>query len=439
MSKFIRRNARRLGVATAVGALTLATVGTQVASGDIAGDFAGGADADLVDANVAQSPPGCGDDELDIGGLTAPPVDCDLSAARVEVGDSEAAATGTNILSIESINEGGLSTLGHASNLDPEVLDEELIDEDLLIESNAFKPGGPTADADEVLNITNELVEIAVALTEGLALGTGPGNTTCPDFNNGRATIAQGRNDTVGLAVLPGSLSEVEGAETGSDALLSVKDENMVSYAESRVELVDALVGEVGDNAHGVETTATVELAPVDVAGVEIDVLNPVLTGRHDGENFSFDYQAPILVIDGEEIIDADDLEFLEDLSIGGDETGDDGLTLDISVADADQVQVSGNEAVLTDVVKITVQLGSGTDALEVATVSVGDLSVLADTPEGGVIVSGCDEVAVQPADAERAPDGAGGDGLPRTGGGALAIVGLGVLLATAGALRRRS
>lgn len=436
MSKFIRRNARRLGVVTAVGALTLATVGTQVASGNISGDFAGGADADLVDANVVQSPPGCGDTELDIPGLEAPPVNCDLSAARVEVGDSEAAATGTNILSIESIAEGGLSTLGHASNLDPELLDGEILDEDLLVQSNAFKPGGPTTDADELLNISNELVEIAVAITEGLALGTGPGNTTCPDFTNGRATIAQGRNDTVGLAVLPGALSQVEGAETGSDALLSVKDENMVSYAESQVELVDALVGEVGDNAHGVETTATVELAPVNVAGVEIDVLNPVLTGRHDGESFSFDYQAPILVIDGETIVDASDLEGLEGLSIG--EAGDSGLVLDIDIADVEQVQVRGNEAVLTDVVKIQVLLGSGDEALEVATISVGDLSVLADTPEGGVIVSDCGAVRPQEP-VTQAPDGEGGDGLPRTGGGALAIAGLGVLLATAGALRRRS
>lgn len=416
---------RRLGVVAAAGMLTLATVGSHVAAGDVTGDFAGGADADLVEVSTVALPPGCGNEAL--FGLVDP-IACQFELAELEVGDSEASAAGRQVFDVESIDRSGVSAFGHASNVDVEALTAGGVDgavaEDLVVESNAFKPGGPASDADELLDIDNQLLEIAVATTRAAALEVGPGNTTCPDFRDGRATIARGRNDTVGLRVLPDAMA---------GGLLAVEDTNGVSYADSHVELADGLVGGAGDGRYGIESTATVELLPFGLLGdaVTVNVLHPRLVGRHDGDRFSFDYDTPVITINGDTVVDGQTIEVLEglDLELGV-------LTITTDIANADQIVVDGNRATVSDVVELTLAIGdpAGAASVEIATVSVGDLSVMADTPAGGVRVSGCEPA--QPVVREQPPVDTG---LPRTGGGGLAaLAGLSVLLGAAGTLRRR-
>lgn len=421
-----RRGVRQLGVVLAAGTLVLATVGAQVAVGEVSGNFAGGADADLVEVSAVALPPGCGNEPL-LGLVDA--VDCDFELAELEVGDSEASASGTGGLQAETVDASNLSSFGHASNVDVEALTAGGVDgaiaEDLLVQSNAFKPGGPSRDADELLDISNELLELAVARTQARAMEVGPGNTTCPNFVDGRATMAQGRNDTVGLKLVPDAVG---------GALLAVEDGNGVSYAESRTELVDDLVGARGDGRYGIESSATVELLPFSLLGdaVTVNVLHPGLIGRHDGQRFTFDYETPVVTINGDTVVDGQTIEVLEGLDL---EAGV--LTVTTDIANADEITVEGNRAVVSDVVELTLALGDpdSAAAVEIATVSVGDLSVMAQTPAGGVTITGC---AVRGEVADRLPDEAADRGLPRTGGGALAIAGLGMLLAAAGGLRRR-
>lgn len=374
---------RRTSTLLTVPLLLAALVGVSPADAAVVGELWGGADADLLEVSAVSLPPGCGDESGTP--IVGEAVDCEFELAQLIVGDTEAGADSD--AGITYAGETGLSAFGHASNLDPDALTvggtEGTLSAQLLVESNAIQPGGETSDSDQLVSLpANPVLGLDVATTEATALDVSDGNSSCPSVDAGRAVIASGRNELLGLVVGPGTV--------GGGDLLATQDPEQVSYAESRIDLVDALVGGAADGVYGMASTATVQLAPIVPLGGEIvvEIATPVLTVAHDGQGAEVTYETPLVTINGETVADGETIEFLDALDLPGNPL----LNLTVGIADADDVTIDGETATVSDVVTLDIVLGDPeTDmALGVASLSIGDLNAAAFVGPDGVSIDGC-------------------------------------------------
>jgi uncharacterized repeat protein (TIGR01451 family) len=380
-------------ILAATGLVAAMTLGPQLVSAEITGSFVAGADADLIELSGVAIPPGCGDEPAELFGFDEG-IDCDFELTTLRVGDTE---TGNN-------TEGGLSngieddlvSFGHGSNTDVELLTAGGVDgniaADLVLQADAYQPGGPEEDDDQLGEAPdNPLIGGDLFTVSASATDIGAGNTQCPDEDEFR--VSHGFNETLNLRLGPGQMPE------GGD-VLAVEG---VSYALSQVDLVDSLVGTVGDNAYGVRSTAEVDLATIQLldGNLQLEIVKPRLVATHDGDEFSWTYDAPdvVLTAGGEQILDGTILDQLDDSVLTPLLEGLEPLTdelepllkVNLHVKQAEEVEVAGNTATVSDVVFLSIELLNAMDeeagGIEVLSLSIGDLSVTAEAPEGGVIV----------------------------------------------------
>lgn len=378
-----RSRTMRLVMAALLAIPLLAGIAAPAAA-DVTGEFQAAADADLLEVSAVSLPPGCGEEGIPLLGEL---IECTFELAQLVVGDSEVGVDSGAGMTYEGTE--GLSAYGHASNLDPDLLNpggtEGAISEELLVESNALQPMGPESDSDQLAAFPeNPLIALELATTSATAVDVTDGaNDSCPDVDDdGRATIANGRNELLGLAIAPGALD-------GAD-LIGVRDDQQVSYAESRVDLVDSLVGDTGDGVFGLQSTATMQIAPLVLFGdaIHVEVGTPVLTVSHDGSGPSVDYQTPIVTVNGDPVVDGETIEFLDAIDLPGNPV----LNLTVDIANAEDVQVDGNTATVSDVVRLRITLGDpeGDLALGVADIGLGDLNAMASMSSSGIQIVDC-------------------------------------------------
>lgn len=346
-------------------------------SAEVVGDFQAGADADLVEVSGVSLPPGCGEDTILPDLLEVP---CDLEVAQVVLGDTETAVDSTNGLSYEG--DSGLSAYGHGSNLDVDLLNagglEGAIPLDLIQEATAKAPVGPaSSDPDPIAIPADPLLHVNLSTVSADALDVGAGNNTCPVQGEDRLNLSNGYSELAGAAVLPDALGP------GMD-LVGVEDPEGVSYAQSSVDAVDSLVP--GSN-WGIESTARLRLAPVTLLGgaIDVQVSDPELKVSNDGTGSEVSFTPSIVTINGDTVVDGETIEFLDPLDLDLPDV----LTATVDIANVADVVQDGNSYTVTDVVRISVVL-AGT--LEVVTLSLGDLTALAEVPEGGISFQGCDD-----------------------------------------------
>ena len=127
------------------------------ATADISGQVFGLADADLLQVEAVSLPPGCGDESLAILGQA---LACDFGLAQVVLGDTEARADSGATLEYDG--DSGLSSYGHGSNLDVDLLtvggSVGTLSEELLVRSDARQASGEASDADELLSLPDNPV-----------------------------------------------------------------------------------------------------------------------------------------------------------------------------------------------------------------------------------------------------------------------------------------
>jgi hypothetical protein len=404
-----------------VAGLLVATT-TIPASADINGGIFGIADADLLQIEGVNTPVGCGDESLEVLGQA---LDCEYGLAQLVIGDTEARADSGATIAYNGLT--GLSSYGHGSNLDADLLTvggtEGSLSQDLLVQSDASQAEGEATDSDQLgAAPENPVIGFELATTEASALDIGPGNTSCPDITDGRVTIAHGRNELIGLRVAPDGIGE------GQD-LAATSNPEGVSFAESRIELVDALVGGDDDGTFGVESTSTVLLAPITLLGGEIQVAitQPKLVVRHDGEGMTVEYTTPIVTINDTQPITTADVVPLVDLL--GQFPENPLVVVDVGIPTVEDVVIDGDTASLSGLVTLDISV-AGT--IGVVSLSLGDLTAGATAPAGGATIDGCNPTPpeVEGTTLEQEPE------LAVTGGGAA----IAALLALGGgfAVRRR-
>ncbi len=384
------RRRTKIGALGTAGLVAIALFSPLSATADIEGTLTAGADADLVEASGVSIPPACGDEAAELFGLEAG-IECTFQLATLRVGDTE---TGDSTAAdLSNGLETGLVSFGHASNTDVEALTNEGVDGEiaaqLVTTADAYQLGGPTEDADQLgATPENPLLYADGMTVDASATDISDGNTQCPEGDEIR--LSHGRNELVNLAIGPGQMPE------GGDVVSA----EGVSFAHSQVDLVDALVDGEG---YGIRSSAATDLASVSLldGNITLDAIQPRLVGTHDGENFSFEYTAPdvVLTAGGETITDGTildqlDAELIDPLLTGLEPVTDELeplLKVNLEIKDTDDVEVAGNSATVSDVVLLEIELLNALDeeagGIEVLSLSVGDLSVSAEAPEGGVII----------------------------------------------------
>lgn len=385
------RRRTKIGALGSAGLIAIALFSPLSATADIEGTLTAGADADLVEASGVSIPPGCGEEAAELFGLDDV-IECTFQLGTLRVGDTETGdSTAANL---SNGIEDGLVSFGHASNTDEEALTNEGVDGELAAQlvttADAYQLGGPTEDSDQLGETPENPLLYADGLTvDASATDISEGNTQCPEGDEIR--LSHGRNELVNLAIGPGQMPE------GGDVIAA----EGVSFAHSQVDLVDALVDGEG---YGIRSSAATDLASVSLldGNITLDAIQPRLVGTHDGENFSFEYTAPdvVLTAGGETIEDGDVLDQLDaellDPLLTGLEPVTDGLEpllqVNLDIKETEDVEVAGNSATVSDVVLLEIVLLSGAEEegqepIEVLTLSVGDLSVSAEAPQGGVII----------------------------------------------------
>jgi uncharacterized repeat protein (TIGR01451 family) len=361
-------------LATAAAALLALTMAAGPSNAEIVGDFKAGADADLLEVSGVSVPPGCGDEGVPILGEL---VECDFELAQLVLGDSETAVDSTSGLSYTG--DDGLSAYGHGSNIDPDLLNagglEGAITAELIQEANAKAPVGPTSDDPGPISVpADPLLHANLATVSADALDVGPGNNTCPVAGEDRLNLSNGTSALVGLAVGPDALGD------GQD-FLGVEDPEGVAFALSSVDAVDSLVP--GDN-WGIESTARVRMLPFSLLGgtIDVQVTDPVLTVSNDGTGPTTSFTPSIVTINGETVVDGETIEFLDALDLP------EPLAVTVDIANEEDVVIDGTTVTVADLVRISVVLA---ETLEVATITLGNLSAAAEVPAGGISFDNCD------------------------------------------------
>ncbi len=385
------RRRTKIGALGTAGLVAIALFSPLSATADIEGTLTAGADADLVEASGISLPPGCGDEAAELFGLDAG-IDCTFQLGTLRAGDTE---TGNSTAGdLNNGIEDGLVSFGHASNFDGEALTADDVvgnlSEDFITSADAYQLGGPTEASDQLgATPENPLLYADGMTVDASATDISEGNTQCPEGDEIR--LSHGRNELVNLAIGPDQFPE------GGDVISA----EGVSFAHSQVDLVDALVDGEG---YGIRSSAATDLASVSLLGgnITLDAIQPRLVGTHDGENFSFEYTAPDVVLQagGETITDGTILDQVQtellDPLLTGLEPVTDGLEpllqVNLEIKDTDDVEVAGNSATVSDAVLLEIVLLNAAaeadqEPIEVLSLSVGDLSVSAEAPEGGVII----------------------------------------------------
>lgn len=389
------RRRTKIGALGSAGLVAIALFSPLSATADIEGTFTAGADADLVEASGISLPPGCGVEDPELFGLDGG-FDCTFQLGTLRAGDTETGNSTAGDLS--NGIEDGLVSFGHASNFDGEALTADDVvgnlSADFITSADAYQLGGPTEDSDQLgATPENDLLYADGMTVDASATDISEGNTQCPEGDEIR--LSHGRNELANLRLGPDQFPE------GGDVVAA----EGVSFAHSQVDLVDALVAGEG---YGLRSSAATDLASISLFGgnITLDAIQPRLVGTHDGENFSFEYTAPdvVLTAGGEEILDGTILDTLDEelLSELEDQlldeliTGEGALTpllqVNLDIKQTEDVEVAGNSATVSDVVLLEIVLISGAEdfdfePIEVLSLSVGDLSVSAEAPEGGVLI----------------------------------------------------